>query len=195
MPPLRAALAAAALALPGVAPADVLSSKSRAHLFRSQTEVLDSRAAEQYRGSVRLQPPRALVPPKPGRVPAFDGRGAGEWAGVARAAARRHGVPEALFLRLVQRESAWNPRAVSHKGARGLAQLMPATARELGVDPDDPRANLEGGARYLAAQYRAFRDWRLALAAYNAGPEAVRRHGGVPPYRETQAYVRAILGR
>lgn len=192
---LRAALATAALALPGVGTADVLSSKNRAHLFRSQTEVLDSRAAEQYRGSVRLQPPRATVPPKPGTVPAFDGRGAGEWAGVAREVARRHGVPEALFLRLVQRESAWNPRAVSHKGARGLAQLMPATARELGVDPDDPRANLEGGARYLATQYRAFRDWRLALAAYNAGPEAVRRHGGVPPYAETQAYVRAILGR
>ena len=71
---------------------------------------------------------------------------------------------------------------------------MPATARYLGVNPRDPRQNLEGGARYLREQYNDFRDWRLALAAYNAGPEAVRRHGGVPPYAETQAYVVAILG-
>ncbi|RBI85108.1 lytic transglycosylase domain-containing protein [Rhodosalinus halophilus] len=192
---LLATLAAAALAAPAAAPADVLSSKSRAHLFRSQTEVLDSRAAQQYRNSVRLQPPRAEVPTKWGNAPDFDGRYRGEWLAVAKAAARRHGVPENIFLRLVQQESGWNPRAVSHKGARGLAQLMPGTARLLGVDADDPRQNLDGGARYLAQQYRAFRDWRLALAAYNAGPEAVRRHGGVPPYDETQAYVRVILGR
>lgn len=80
-------------------------------------------------------------------------------------------------------------RAVSPKGAIGLAQLMPATARMLGVDPWDPVQNLEGGARYLAAQYRRFGSWRLALAAYNAGPAAVARHGGVPPYRETRAYI------
>ena len=106
-----------------------------------------------------------------------------------------YGVPEDLFLRLVQQESGWNPRARSHKGAMGLAQLMPATARVLGVDPHDPHQNLEGGARYLAQQYRTFGDWRLALAAYNAGPDAVRKHGGVPPYRETRGYVAAILGR
>ena len=72
--------------------------------------------------------------------------------------------------------------------------MMPATARSLGVDPKDPKANLDGGARYLRRQYETFRSWRLALAAYNAGPEAVSRHGGVPPYAETKAYVRAILG-
>jgi len=83
-------------------------------------------------------------------------------------------------------------RAVSPKGAIGLAQLMPATARMLGVDPWDPVQNLEGGARYLAAQYRRFGSWRLALAAYNAGPAAVARHGGVPPYRETRAYIAQI---
>ena len=77
----------------------------------------------------------------------------------------------------------------------GLAQLMPETARRLGVDPGDPRQNLEGGARYLSMQYRKFGTWRLALAAYNAGPGAVERHGGVPPYRETRNYVRVILGR
>ena len=104
------------------------------------------------------------------------------------------GVPEDLFLRLVQQESGWNPRALSRKGAVGLAQLMPGTARYLKVNPYDPAENLEGGARYLAEQYRAFGDWRLVLAAYNAGPEAVQKYGGIPPYRETQGYVRAILG-
>jgi soluble lytic murein transglycosylase-like protein len=71
---------------------------------------------------------------------------------------------------------------------------MPQTARRLGVDPRDPQQNLEGGARYLAAQYRKFGSWRLALAAYNAGPGAVEKHGGVPPYNETRNYVRVILG-
>ncbi len=70
---------------------------------------------------------------------------------------------------------------------------MPDTARDLGVDPDVPSQNLEGGARYLAAQYRTFGSWRLALAAYNAGPDAVERHGGIPPFAETQEYIRIIL--
>lgn len=113
---------------------------------------------------------------------------------MARAAARKHGVPEDLFLRLVQQESNWNPKAKSHKGALGLAQLMPQTAKSLGVDPTVPVENLEGGARYLARQFRKFGSWRLALAAYNAGPEAVEKHGGVPPYKETQAYVLKIWG-
>ena len=103
-------------------------------------------------------------------------------------------MPEDLFLRLVQQESNWNPSARSHKGAIGLAQLMPATARGLGVNPHDPRQNLEGGARYLRAQYDTFRSWRLALAAYNAGPQAVQKHNGVPPFRETRDYVRKIWG-
>ena len=113
---------------------------------------------------------------------------------LARQAAARHGLPEALFLRLIDQESRWNPRALSPKGAFGLAQLMPATARRLGVDRTDPAQNLEGGARYLAQQYARFGTWSLALAAYNAGPEAVDRHAGIPPFRETQSYVAAILG-
>ena len=110
------------------------------------------------------------------------------------AAARRHGVPEDLFLRLVTQESNWNPRAKSHKGAMGLAQLMPGTAQLLRVNAWDPAQNLEGGARYLRDQYDRFGSWRLALAAYNAGPGAVKKHNGIPPYRETQNYVRRILG-
>ncbi|MHA3913569.1 lytic transglycosylase domain-containing protein [Halovulum sp. GXIMD14793] len=113
----------------------------------------------------------------------------------ARAAAVRHGIPVNLFMALVTQESNWQPKAQSHKGAIGLAQLMPFTARALGVDPHDPKQNLDGGARYLAMQYREFRSWRLALAAYNAGPAAVRRYNGVPPYKETQNYVRKIYGQ
>jgi soluble lytic murein transglycosylase-like protein len=103
-------------------------------------------------------------------------------------------VPEDLFLRLVQQESGWNAGAVSHKGATGLAQLMPGTAARLGVDPAVPEQNLEGGARYLRMMYDRFGSWRLALAAYNAGPGAVEQHGGIPPYTETKNYVKAILG-
>jgi soluble lytic murein transglycosylase-like protein len=192
----RRAFGAALAACLAVVPAkanETASSKSRMALFQSQVRVLDGRAAVQYANSVRLQPPSARIPGRED-IPGFAGRYRGEWLAAAREAARRHGVPEDLFLRLVQQESGWNPRAVSHKGATGLAQLMPATAQRLGVDIHDPRQNLEGGARYLRMMYDRFGTWRLALAAYNAGPEAVERHGGVPPYRETQGYVRAILG-
>ncbi len=98
-----------------------------------------------------------------------------------------------LFTELVRAESAFNPRALSPKGAQGLGQLMPATARTLGVtDPWDPVQNLDGAARYLCAQLERFGDARLALAAYNAGPHRVVQYGGVPPYRETRAYVAKI---
>lgn len=186
-----AAVAAALLlgsTVSAVSAAETASSSSRMRLFASQTAVLDGRAAEQYSDSARLRPPSAVV------VPAYSGSYQGEWLAEARGAARRHGVPEDLFLRLVQQESGWNPGAVSVKGARGLAQLMPATAERLGVDIDDPAQNLDGGARYLSMMHDRFGNWRLALAAYNAGPEAVARHGDVPPYAETRNYVVAILG-
>lgn len=166
--------------------------QDRESLFASQTRLLDERAAQQYARSISLQPPRAVVPPP---MAAYQGRYAGPFLDVARNAAARHGVPGDLFLRLVQQESGWNPQAVSNKGAIGLAQLMPGTARDLGVDPRDPQANLDGGARYLRMQYDAFGSWQLALAAYNAGPGAVIRHGGVPPFAETQTYVVAVLGQ
>ena len=119
---------------------------------------------------------------------------AGDFPAELSDAARGASVSPRLMLALVAAESGGNPRAVSRAGAQGLAQLMPGTADLLGVDPLDPSANLHGGARYLAQQYRTFRSWRLALAAYNAGPGAVQKYNGVPPYRETQGYVRAILG-
>jgi hypothetical protein len=99
----------------------------------------------------------------------------------------------ALFTALVNRESRFNPAAVSPKGAQGLGQLMPSTAAELGVaDPFDPEANLDGAARYLVRQLAAFGDVTLALAAYNAGPHRVIQYGGVPPFPETRAYIAAI---
>lgn len=163
-------------------------------LSANQLDVLDNRAASQYNDSVRLQPDPIAIPGSPGAVPVYDGSYRGPYLTMARFAARKHGIPEDLFLRLIQQESGWNIRAVSNKGAIGLTQLMPDTARELTVNPRDPKQNIEGGARYLAQQFREFRSWRLALAAYNAGPGAVRKYGGIPPYEETRTYVRVILG-
>ena len=193
---LVSGVVAAGLLIPFAAGAETLSTKSRAKLFKSQTGVLDTRARQQYNSSVRLQPQKVITPTKWGdeSTKSYTGQYKGRYLQMAKDAARRNGVPSDLFLRLVQQESGWKPTARSHKGAIGLAQLMPGTARYLRVNPHDPYENLEGGARYLAEQYRTFGSWRLALAAYNAGPEAVRKHGGVPPYKETKNYVRIIWG-
>lgn len=195
---LGAAVLSAASILAGAASADIFSSKNRKSLFKSQKSVLDNRASKQYSASVRLKPATVVTPTKwdtlDGDTPKYRGRYKGVYLGMAKAAAQRHGIPVDLFLRLVQQESNWNPKAVSHAGAMGLAQLMPATANALGVDPQDPAQNLEGGARYLAMQYRTFGTWRLALAAYNAGPGAVQKYGGIPPFKETRNYVRIIAG-
>jgi soluble lytic murein transglycosylase-like protein len=108
----------------------------------------------------------------------------------------RYDLSPALIEAVVWQESRWRAGAVSPVGARGLAQLMPATAHGLGVNPDDPMANLEGGARYLRQQLDRFGgDLEKALAAYNAGPGRVQQAGGVPRIRETQTYVAAVLGR
>jgi len=110
--------------------------------------------------------------------------------------AARFDLSPALLEAVVWQESRWRENALSPVGARGLAQLMPDTARYLGVDPDDPFANLEGGARYLREQLDRFDgDLEKALAAYNAGPGRVERADGVPNIRETKHYVAAILGR
>ena len=112
---------------------------------------------------------------------------------VALGMADKYGIPKQLFFNLVTAESNWDDKITSHRGAIGLTQLMPGTAEELGVDPWDSYENLDGGARYLSQQFQTFGSWELALAAYNAGPGAVRRYNGIPPYSETQEYVRKIM--
>jgi hypothetical protein len=118
------------------------------------------------------------------------------YAASIRATAERHGVDALLLAAIVEAESSFNPRAVSHRGAVGLMQVMPAsagaTSPESLVEPD---ANLDAGARYLRSLLERFGgDLELTLAAYNAGPTNVRRYGGVPPFRETRNYVERVLG-
>jgi soluble lytic murein transglycosylase-like protein len=110
--------------------------------------------------------------------------------------AAKYDISPMLLEAMVWQESRWNQAARSAAGARGLAQLMPGTARAMGVDPDDPGANLEGGARYLRMQLDTFGgDLEMALAAYNAGPARVIEAGGIPAIRETENYVAAIMAR
>jgi len=119
-----------------------------------------------------------------------------EWQTRVADLAAKYDVSPALIEALVWQESRWRTQAQSPAGARGLAQLMPGTARQLGVNIDNPEANLEGGARYLRMQLDAFDgDLEKALAAYNAGPGRVQRAGGVPNIRETRDYVAAIMAR
>ena len=114
--------------------------------------------------------------------------------GLIRAASQRYGVDERLIRTVIRAESDFDPRCVSHAGAKGLMQLMPENCAELGVsDPFDPAQNIDGGVRHLKQMLDGFSRLDLALAAYNAGPGAVRRYGGIPPYRETQAYVSRVL--
>lgn len=118
------------------------------------------------------------------------------YAELVSAAATANQLPAALLHAVIKTESAYNPSAVSAKGAGGLMQLMPDTAREMGVtDVYDPKANIQGGARYLKRLMTLFdNDIALAVAAYNAGPQAVLSRGGViPPFAETQRYVPSVL--
>ena len=139
-------------------------------------------------GWTRIRKPRGIsrVRPRATPVHAFD-------LLIARTA-RAEGIPAALVKAVIHAESAFDPQAVSAKGAMGLMQLMPATAQELGVgDPFHAEQNVRGGTRYLGSLHRRYASWTTTLAAYNAGPGTVDRYRGVPPYPETRQYVRRVL--
>jgi soluble lytic murein transglycosylase-like protein len=122
--------------------------------------------------------------------------GPDQWRARVAELAAKYDISPTLLEAVVWQESRWNPNAVSPVGARGLAQLMPGTAKMMGVNPNDPYANLEGGAKYLRLQLDAFKgNVEFALAAYNAGPGRVIQYGGIPPIPETQKYVAAIMAR
>ena len=144
--------------------------------------------------AAQLAPPVAAAAVVPGAVAPAVGGPPTPYDHLIVAAAQRHGIDPALLKGLIRAESNFDPTVTSPAGAAGLVQLMPGTAAALGVtDRFDPAQSIDAGARYLRQQLDAFGgDVTLALAAYNAGPGAVRRHGGVPPYAETQAYVQKV---
>ena len=130
------------------------------------------------------------------QAPSVSGPVDGQYGDLINSAAAKYGIDPALLKGLIRQESNFNPNAKSPAGAAGLCQLMPGTAASLGcTNPLDPAQAIDAGAKYLSQQLKAFGgDPRKALAAYNAGPGAVQRYGGVPPYAETQNYVRAVMG-
>ncbi len=137
-------------------------------------------------GAVPPSAPPKVTAPAPHAAPVNPER-------LADAAADRYGLPRALVRSVISAESRFQPKAVSPKGAVGLMQLMPDTAQSLGVNPYDPAQNVDAGTRYLRALLEKYHGllWH-ALAAYNAGPGAVQKYNGIPPYRETVDYVKRI---
>jgi hypothetical protein len=137
--------------------------------------------------SASQQPVQTVPPPAPDLDPQQ----------LVSRAADSQGLPASLLHLVARAESGYNPKAISPKGAIGIMQLMPATAASLNADPHNPEENVEAGARFLRELLLQYKDHpdqlRLALAAYNAGPGAVKRYNGVPPYRETQLYVEKIV--
>ncbi|MGY1984791.1 transglycosylase SLT domain-containing protein [Blastococcus sp. SYSU DS0669] len=142
---------------------------------------------------IRRVLPEAAVSPS---VPTAAGALAGvPYADLFQRAASRHGVEASLLAAVAKQESGFDTSAVSPAGAQGLMQFMPATAKGLGVDALDPSSAIDGAARYLSSLTRQFGTTELALAAYNAGPGTVSRYGGIPPYPETQNYVRSVMSK
>lgn len=190
MTPLVPLLVVACLALPAAVHAEIYMQVEADGSVTLTDEVRGS-------GYQRMTPGPA-APPRPAAQGAGDPPG--DWADLpfaplVAAAAAEHDVPEALIHAVIRAESNYDPAAVSPQGAVGLMQLMPATARELGLnDARDPAANIRAGTQYLKRLLGMFgNDVALALAAYNAGPAAVTRSGGTPPYGETRRYVPRVI--
>lgn len=188
------ACALMALCLPGVARADVLEINGSGHTWIAGGPVaagpfVEADAAEASPAVTFETAPLSVTE-------VLDTAGPAQWRARVAELAAKYDISPTLLEAVVWQESRWNPSAVSPVGARGLTQLMPGTARMMGVDSRNPHANLEGGARYLRLQLDAFGgDIEKALAAYNAGPGRVIKAGGIPRIRETQMYVASIMAR
>lgn len=164
----------------------------RLYLDDSRRSFVDVPAAEVVEYRSEPDPPPLLA--APAAEPAAPPKSTGQ---IVEEASAKHGVDSDFIFSVIQQESAGNARAVSHAGARGLMQLMPQTASELGVkDVFSPEQNVHGGTQYLRQLLERYGgDAIKALAAYNAGPAAVDRYHGVPPYRETRQYVSRVVGQ
>ncbi len=168
---------------------ETVGSKIRLYAGSAVIEVDAARVRRCEPDEYFAAPPAEKAPAPPAAEPVRDTSP----RALADAAADKYGLPRQLVRSVMAAESAFQPGAVSPKGAIGLMQLMPGTAQSLGVDPHDPAQNVDAGARYLRDLLDRYeRKLWHALAAYNAGPEAVDRYGGVPPYPETISYVRRI---
>lgn len=177
----------------------VLASGARLHIDHHEAE---GTVVRLYTGTGSTELPAAMVtafereeyaPPKPAAAAPAPATGL-DLRRLVEQAARKYGLPPTFLHSVVKAESAYRADAVSPKGAVGLMQLMPGTARQLGADPANPVENVDAGARYLRELLDKYDRgaWR-ALAAYNAGPGAVDKHNGVPPYRETREYIRRVM--
>ena len=186
---LRRALLAAALAWPAFGPVAPAVAGGAFYTF------VDERGVTHF---TNLPPRDARYQPmKPRESEGYSiGSAPQHWAydGLIGVTAREQRVQPALVKAVIAAESSFDPGAVSRKGAQGLMQLMPQTAKDLGIaDPLEPTDNVRGGTRYLRNMLDRYGDLSRAIAAYNAGPSAVDRYGGIPPYRETQDYVNRVL--
>lgn len=158
-------------------------------------------AAPQEGESVKVQPVgnptliRRILPASTSMTASSAGLAAVPYANLFQQAGAQYGVNPSLLAAVASQESGFNPGAVSPAGAVGLMQFMPSTARGLGVNPLDPASSINGAAKYLSGLQNQFGSTALALAAYNSGPGAVSRYGGIPPYAETQNYVRAVTSK
>lgn len=194
---------AAVAMMPGAARSDVLEINGAGHgwVAGGPKAVVPADAATRAPDPVDTAGPAQLSAPAHSTSHAAltvvsPDAGPAHWRARVAQLAAKYDISPALLEAVVWQESRWNPSAVSPVGARGLAQLMPGTARMMGVNPDDPHMNLEGGAKYLREQLDTFGgDVQKALAAYNAGPGRVKRAGGIPAIRETQLYVASIMAR
>jgi soluble lytic murein transglycosylase-like protein len=186
-------------ALGGSMPADEQAVSTRVQQIQSLIQATQASSAPATGAAgnfaAALQAASAGGPPS-GQFPGTASSGSSQYDPLIEEAARRYGLEPAVLHGLIQQESGFDPNATSSAGAEGLTQLMPGTAASLGVsDPMNPAQSIEGGARYLSQLMTQFGgNVSDALAAYNAGPGAVQRYGGVPPYAETESYVSKVLG-